>query len=147
VEDIDMTEEIASVASDSRKGAVMPHHTKGVEFASNILNDMGPPQALCSALLLAANAACRPSSSHCSLRSFDTKEGIAPDSDAVSDVVAHLDTVCCFHMFCILHLPRNVRSPDDNNSLYAFYWYHIISSGRLLRSIDRIRSEHASQSR
>ncbi len=93
VEDIDMTEEIASVASDSRKGAIIPHNTKGVEFASNILNDMGPPQALCSALLLAANAACRQSSSHCSLRSFDTNEGTAPDSDAVSDVVAHLDTV------------------------------------------------------
>jgi len=97
VEDIDMTEEIASVASDGRKGAALPHNTKGVEFASNILNDMGPPQALCSALLLAANAACRPSSSHCSLRSFDTNDGgAAPGSDAVSDVVAHLDTVCLF---------------------------------------------------
>ena len=103
VEDIDMTEEIASVASDGRKGAALPHNTKGVEFASNILNDMGPPQALCSALLLAANAACRPSSSHCSLRSFDTNDGgAAPGSDAVSDVVAHLDTVCSslFYLFC-----------------------------------------------
>ncbi len=81
VEDIDMTEEIASVASDSRKGAILPHNTKGLEFASNILNDVGPPQSLCSALLLAANAACF------------IDERTAPDSDAVSDVVAHLDTV------------------------------------------------------
>lgn len=101
-----MAEEIASVASDSRKAAALPHHSKGVEFASNILNDMGPPQALCSALLLAANAACRPSSSHCSLRSFDTNEdGKTPGSDAVSDVVAYLDTVC-FSALRMRHLPQ-----------------------------------------
>jgi hypothetical protein len=97
VEDIDMAE-MASVASDgARKSAATQHHQvgkddsklKNVEFASNILNDMGPP-ALCSALLLAANAACKPNSSNCSLRSFDDGEA---QSDAVSDVVAHVDTV------------------------------------------------------
>jgi len=55
------------------------NNPKRVEFADNILvNHMGPPPALCSALLLTANAACRPSS-RC--------------SDAPSDVVAHVDTV------------------------------------------------------
>ena len=89
--------EMASVASgdaalerfNTRKDAVPQHNPKGVEFASNILNDMGPPP-LCSALLLAANAACRPSS-RCSLRSFDTNN----DGEAPSDVVAHVDTDDC----------------------------------------------------
>lgn len=98
-----MMADLASVASDAakddaamssserfntRKYAAHQHNPKGVEFASNILNDMGPPPVLCSALLLAANAACRPSS-RCSLRSFDTHI----DGEAPSDVVAHLDTV------------------------------------------------------
>ena len=64
--------EMGSVASDGGGKKPPPQHQqqkddipkpKGVEFASNILNplnDMGPPQALCSALLLAANAACQP---------------------------------------------------------------------------------------
>lgn len=83
VEDIDMTEDIASVASDGRKVAALP----ALPWV--------PPVSLCSALLLAANAACRPTSSHCSLHSYDTNEnGTVPSSDGVSDVVAHLDTVC-----------------------------------------------------
>ena len=75
--------------SNTRKSTAPQHNPKAVEFASNILNDMGPPP-LCSAalLLLAANAACRPSSG-CSLRSFDTNNG----GEAPSDVVAHADTV------------------------------------------------------
>ena len=83
VEDIDMAE-MASVASDGGGKRGLPP-----QFTSN-LNDMGPPLSagpLCSALLLAANAACRPSSA--SLRSFDTND----DKSAVSDVVAHVDTV------------------------------------------------------
>ena len=76
--------EMASVASDGGGKRGLPP-----QFASN-LNDMGPPLSagpLCSALLLAANAACRPSSA--SLRSFDSND----DKSAVSDVVAHVDTV------------------------------------------------------
>lgn len=72
---------------DSRKSNAPHAPHKGVEFASNILNDMGPPP-LCSALLLAANAACRPSS---------------PSFSQASTVGAHVDTVgrflllvCCF---------------------------------------------------
>jgi hypothetical protein len=76
--------EMASVASDGGVKRSLPP-----QFASN-LNDMGPSLSagpLCSALLLAANAACRPSTA--SLRSFDTND----DKSAVSDVVAHVDTV------------------------------------------------------
>lgn len=79
--------EVASVASDGGGKKGIPP-----QFASNILNDMGPPQTLCSALLLAANAACRPSSA--SLRSFDIND----DKSAVSDVVAHVDTVRCLSL-------------------------------------------------
>ena len=108
VEDIDMAE-MASVASGptstaltsslerfNSRDSTVPQH-KGVEFASNILNDMGPPAQLCSALLLAANAACRPSS-RCSFRSFDTNN----DGEAPSDVGAHVDTVgyfICYFQF------------------------------------------------
>lgn len=93
VEEIDMAE-MASVASGptvatvTNRESTAPQH-KGDECASNVLNDMGPPAQLCSALLLAANAACRPSS-RCSLRSFDT-----------NSVVAHVDTVSpmCIPLF------------------------------------------------
>mmetsp|Transcript_29880 Transcript_29880/g.63373 ORF Transcript_29880/g.63373 Transcript_29880/m.63373 type:complete len:496 (+) Transcript_29880:114-1601(+) len=106
VEDIDM--EMASVASLERSNThKTPHHNpKGVEFASNILNDMGPPP-LCSAalLLLAANAACLPSS-RCSLRSFDTNN----DGDAPSDVVAHADTDDCYDNRSIIEGPLSVAS-------------------------------------
>jgi len=74
---------------DSRKSNA-PH--KGVEFASNILNDMGPPP-LCSALLLAANAACRPSS---------------PSFSQASTVGAHVDTVG--RLCCCCSLVRSVAS-------------------------------------
>ena len=87
---------MGSVASDGGGKKPPPQHhqqkddipkPKGVEFASNILNpmnDMGPPQALCSALLLAANAACQPNSN--SLR-FNREQQ--------SDVEAHVDTDDC----------------------------------------------------
>ena len=87
--------EMGSVASDSGKKPPPQHHQpkddvpkpKGVEFASNILNplnDMGPPQALCSALLLAANAACQPNSN-----------SLGFSEQQSSDVEAHVDTDDC----------------------------------------------------
>lgn len=118
VEDIDMAE-MASVASEptskaatsslercNTRESTASSNPKGVEFASNILmqqNDMGPP-ALCSALLLAANAACRPSS-RSSLRSFDTDN----DGDAPSDVIAHVDTDDCYEA-CSLHSQEDTPS-------------------------------------
>ena len=85
--------EMGSVASDGKKPPPQHHQPKdetdvkpkGVEFASNILNplnDMGPPQALCSALLLAANAACQPNSNSLGF-------------NQQSDVEAHVDTDDC----------------------------------------------------
>lgn len=109
VEDIDMAE-MASVASGPTFGAAtnrestVPQH-KGVEFASNILNDMGPPAQLCSALLLAANAACRPSS-RCSLRSFDT-----------NSVIAHVDTDDCCDRSIIESEACSLHSQDDTASV------------------------------
>ncbi|KAL3784522.1 LOW QUALITY PROTEIN: hypothetical protein ACHAW5_005285 [Stephanodiscus triporus] len=104
VEDIDMAE-VASVASDGGGKKGIPP-----QFASNILNDMGPPQTLCSALLLAANAACRPSSA--SLRSFDIND----DKSAVSDVVAHVDTDDCCDRSVTQSEVSTLHSQDDVTS-------------------------------
>ena len=88
---------------------LMQHNPKTVDFASasNILNDMGPPP-LCSALLLAANAACRPSS-RCSLRSFDTNN----DGEAPSDVVAHVDTDDCCDRSIGISEASTLHSQDE----------------------------------
>ena len=94
VEDIDM--EMASVASNdggARSRSLLPiHPPPQASFATS--NMMGPPLTaagpLCSALLLAANAACRPDSSIPFRSSFDAS---GDDKSAISDVVAHVDTV------------------------------------------------------
>ena len=84
---------VASEASGSRPASRQVERGSSLErtrktatvafAASNILSNMGPPPPLCSALLLAANAACRPSS-----RGSDGEA----DSRA-STVGAHVDTV------------------------------------------------------
>mmetsp|Transcript_3375 Transcript_3375/g.7537 ORF Transcript_3375/g.7537 Transcript_3375/m.7537 type:complete len:224 (-) Transcript_3375:420-1091(-) len=117
--------EMASVASEPTSKAATSSlerfntrestvsNPKGVEFASNILNDMGPPAQLCSALLLAANAACRPSS-RSSLRSFDTDN----DGDAPSDVVAHVDTDDCCDRSIIESEACSLHSQEDTGSIH-----------------------------
>lgn len=108
VDDVDMTE-IGSVTSDG--GGKRHHRSETPQFASNILNDMGPPTALCSALLLAANAACRPSST--SLRSFDTNDD---GKSAVSDVDAHVDTDDCCDRSIVASEVSTLHSQDDMTS-------------------------------
>lgn len=108
VDDVDMNE-IGSVASDG--GGKRHHRSETPQFASNILNDMGPPTALCSALLLAANAACRPSST--SLRSFDTNDD---GMSAVSDVDAHADTDDCCDRSIVASEVSTLHSQDDMTS-------------------------------
>jgi hypothetical protein len=91
--------EMASVASNdavvrSRSHIpIHPHPPQQASFATSNLM-MGPPLTaagpLCSALLLAANAACRPDSSIPFRSSFDAS---GDDKSAISDVVAHVDTV------------------------------------------------------
>lgn len=88
--------EMASVASNdggARSRSLLPiHPPPQASFATS--NMMGPPLTaagpLCSALLLAANAACRPDSSIPFRSSFDAS---GDDKSAISDVVAHVDTV------------------------------------------------------
>ena len=108
VDDVDMTE-IGSVISDG--GGKRHHRSETPQFASNILNDMGPPTALCSALLLAANAACRPSST--SLHSFDTNDD---GKSAVSDVDAHVDTDDCCDRSIVASEVSTLHSQDDMTS-------------------------------
>jgi hypothetical protein len=86
--------EMASVASNDgggRSKGLLPVPPPQTFAASNM---MGPPLTaagpLCSALLLAANAACRPDSSIAFRSSFDAS---GDDKSAISDVDAHVDTV------------------------------------------------------
>lgn len=108
VDDVDMTE-IGSFASHG--GGKRHHRSETPQFASNTLNDMGPPTALCSALLLAANAACRPSST--SLRSFNTNDD---GKSAVSDVDAHVDTDDCCDRSIVASEVSTLHSQDDMTS-------------------------------
>ncbi len=90
--------EMASVASNdggAKSRSHIPVLPPQASFATS--NMMGPPLTaagpLCSALLLAANAACRPDSSTPFRSSFDAS---GDDDSAISDVVAHVDTVCSY---------------------------------------------------
>ena len=105
---------MGSVASDGGKKPPPQHHQskddvkpKGVEFASNILNplnDLGPPTALCSALLLAANAACQSNSNSLGFRQQ-------------SDVEAHVDTDdCCDRSIDAESEVSTLHSQEDDAS-------------------------------